>query len=209
MKKVLALVLALVLVLSLAACGGSNGEKQEETTAKEEDTILLVGDTAETDLYTLKLASFNYLDVIPNGHVHYWGYIENPKAHTELKDLKVDDGYTFIKVDLEVDYKGKAKTKLSLWNTILDYDNGYSFDLSSFGQHDSCDGYYYDYRKVSNDKAFIEINDPLTFNGPVDVSIYFVTNDVVKTNTDKPLTMTIELPTTTGEKAFVFDLRQK
>lgn len=212
MKKVLALLLALVLVLSLAACGG--GEKKEDTlgeavdiTEAVEDTTLKVGDTAETDLYTVKLTSIEFLNAIKNGQVHYWGYIENPKAHTEVIDLKVDDGYTFIKIDLEVDYKGKEKTVLNLLGNLkLDYDNGYSFDLGSFGKHDSCTEMYYDKRKVSNNN--IEIEDPLTFK-PVKTSVYFETNAVVKTNTDKPLFLTFDLPTNTGKKTFDFDLRQK
>ena len=146
------------------------------------------------------------MNTIKGGYTHVSGYIENPTLFKEVQDLTALDGYTFIKIVLVVDYKGKQKTTLWLSNVKLDYDDGYIFDPASFGHHDNCHGYY-DTRNVRNLEK-IEITDPLAFK-PIETTIYMTVNNEVQTNTDKALILKVFVPTGADNEALQFDIRGK
>ena len=128
MKKVLALVLALVLVLSLAACGGS-GEKKEDTADKTEATEsedqgykeIKIGETYSVpDFADITITKFDFSE-------------EATSPDSDGINLRPNDGYVCANIYYDVKYIGKSKADSSEFKPgWLDYNDGYVFNLETF-----------------------------------------------------------------------------
>lgn len=206
MKKVLALALTLVLVLSLAACGGGKEGKADETKA----TTYNIGDTAEGSLCNITIKSFDYIDKIEKGlHRHVW----SPTTMDGYEDVTAKEGYSIVKIDYSFEFKGKEKGDL-VFHMALDYD-GYIYD----GYKDLIEpeliqngvGFEEEYTFL---KIYFPVDDPLSYKGETSV-FYLVVNNEVKTNTSVPLLLKVNVPTsmyhdgvsTTEDETFVYKVR--
>lgn len=229
MKKVLALMLAMVLVLSLAACGGGNNSNNGEEITTE-PASLKVGDTAKGQICSFTVNSVEYLDKIEDGIIfepkHLVSY--DPDKFI-FKDYVVDSGYSVAKIDYSFDYAGKKGGDL-IFGIALDYDNGYIYDECK--EHfDECkkksfapesEDYYSGRIALSENEsekiATYEINDPITYKGDKGVK-YIVIDNEVKNNTNKALVLKVSASISsddndtesrnfsTGEEIYIFDVR--
>ena len=163
MKKVLALMMALVLVLSLVACGGSSdtGEKKEETPAADAATEvatetpteaptepaktaidLKVGDTTETDLFKMTIDSIEIKDE--------YSY---RTSDISTSTLYVEDGYKLLIMFGHFENKGTNtisdsafQRKVTVNDTFVkdDYDvrmsfmRNKSFEVDAYTDIDYC-----------------------------------------------------------------------
>lgn len=127
MKKFIALILALVLCLSLCACGGGNNTP--ETTEATEPSIVkfAVGETASTEVieFTLDSVEFaDHLSLTPGDE-----YL-TPIAADASGGLIPNEGKIFACFSFTVKNIGKVE----LWSTAyramnLVYSDGYTFEV--------------------------------------------------------------------------------
>lgn len=221
MKKILALILAAALALSLVACGGDGGAGDNNTPSTPSDG-LKVGDTAQGQMVDVTVKSVEYIDSIPNGFLRdMW----SPAVEQTYKDVTAEEGFTIVKITYSFTYKGKDTGEF-YFGLTLDYDDGYTF--SDFSGHalpvartDGVVGFKEEY--VTGEKTHFSITDPLTYEGDEAVK-YIIVNDEVISNTDKPFVLKIDAPTSMWDweadewggyileeqseaETFVFDLR--
>ena len=147
MKKVLALMLAMVLVLSLAACGGgSSSGGGEDTTSSSKDSV--VG--------KWKLSS----SVFSNVKSHN-AKCEHPEQIKEGDDTAefFDDGSCDIKLFVCYSVDGDNFTYVGNYSSYYTKQNG-SLYLSTFGDK------YADYKyTINNNQLIITIEDYLSQSG--------------------------------------------
>ena len=178
MKKAISLLLALVLCLSLCACGGGNDapntpETTEATQAPtaeatevstEPETIeLVIGETYSFPAFDITITGFDFTEkaTFPDGGSF---------------SLRPQDGYVTANLYYDVKYTGKATYYSSYLSPFyIDYNDGYMFNLETF--------YYYD----SGVDAWLNSGDidPLTPEFPCK-ACFFVPLEVSE-NTDAPL----------------------
>ena len=226
MKKILALLLALILVLSLAACGEKTTPTEaitEETTETEpEETIFKVGDTAQGQICNITIQSVEYVDNIKDGFcIDMW----SPTTKTTYKDLTAEEGYSIVKISYVFDYTGKETGELKVGFTI-DYDDGYTFD--GLGGHalpeiTNTPKVGFEEKYTTGAKNYYNIEDALAFKDE-EAIYYIIVNDEVKENTDKSLVLKVDAPTSmwgyksdewegtvlsekTAPETFIFDIR--
>ena len=84
MKKLLAILLCLVMVLGLAACGGSDDKKEETTAAKEETTAATQGETTAAQQET---AAPGGETAAPGGEDTTWAEIYTVEQRSCLQGL--------------------------------------------------------------------------------------------------------------------------
>lgn len=199
MKKALSILLALVICLSLCACGGGNSDTPDtpETTEAPE---LKVGDTASGQLFDITIQSVEAIDKIENGFVwHMW----SPEEKTTYQDITAEEGYTIIKITYSYSYNGKAKGAFSFGLT-LDYDDGYTFNglgghsLPALDDSTTKIGFEEYYDNGIGETAPFRIDDPLTFTGGEDIE-YIIVNNEVLSNTDKSFVLKVDIPTAAWE----------
>ena len=160
MKKIMALILALVLCLSLYACGGNDASD-----APGKASELKIGDTASGELFDVTLLSVEEVDKIENGYVwHMW----SPAEKTTYQDITAEEGYTIVKISYSYTYKGKETGEFG-FGLMLDYDDGYTFD--SLGGH-ALPAIDYSKSRVGFEEYYetgelgiFAVSDPLNFNG--------------------------------------------
>lgn len=211
MKKALSLILALMLCLTLCACGG---EKNENTDTKNseslapEDAILNVSDIAKGKICNVTVTAAEYVDVIEDGYKEdLWGY----GGEIKYQDVVANEGYSILKISYKLDYTGKEKG-LSTIDFEIDYDDGYIF--SGHDGHGSptigglTSGFTKSYTFRSN--ITIDVDDPLTFQN-TSGCVYIFVNEEVKNNTAKPCVLRITMPTSltsdSEEETFTYNLR--
>ena len=178
MKKAISLLLALVMCLSLCACGGGNDapntpETTEATQAPtaeatevstEPETIeLVIGETYSFPAFDITITGFDFTEkaTFPDGGSF---------------SLRPQDGYVTANLYYAVKYTGKATYYSSYLSPFyIDYNDGYMFNLETF--------YYYD----SGVDAWLNSGDidPLTPEFPCK-ACFFVPLEVSE-NTDAPL----------------------
>ena len=171
--------MALVLCLSLCACGDGKAEVEGKPTESSE---LKVGDTAKGQLFDITIQSVEPVEKIENGFVrHMW----SPAEKTNYQDITAEEGYSIVKITYSYSYNGKEGGEFG-FDLTLDYDNGYMFD--GFGGHalptiDSGTkvGFeeYYDTGVLGS----FAVDDPLTFKG-AEAFKYIIVNNEVLSNTD-------------------------
>ena len=220
MKKVLALMLALVLVLFLAACG-SSGENKDDTSAEALETaetttdqlVYKIGDTVNSELYDFTVKSASFIDSIEGG-IETTTYFSD-ESITKEYNAYPKDGYSIVKIDLTIGYHGKYRNTLSLGGLYLNYDDG---GLKFFPRDSQVDTTQIDpvpseaenasiTFKYNKDSDFdVDISDPDAFK-PVDRTFYFFVDKEVETETSNSLSLEFELPTKNDSEIVSFDLR--
>ena len=189
MKKIMALILALVLCLSLYACGGNDASD-----APGKASELKIGDTASGELFDVTLLSVEEVDKIENGYVwHMW----SPAEKTTYQDITAEEGYTIVKISYSYTYKGKETGEFG-FGLMLDYDDGYTFD--SLGGH-ALPAIDYSKSRVGFEEYYetgelgiFAVSDPLNFNGGEGIK-YMIVNDQVLSDVDKPFVLKFDIPT--------------
>ena len=137
MKKAISLLLALVMCLSLCACGGGNDtpEKTEATQAptteateaptEPEAIELVIGETYSFPAFDITITGFDFTEkaTFPEGGSF---------------SLRPQDGYVTANLYYDVKYTGKATYYSSyLSPAYIDYNDGYMFSLETFYYYDS------------------------------------------------------------------------
>lgn len=147
MKRTLALLLALVMCLSLCACGGGNDipdapetieatqtpnteatqtPNTEATEPSEDETIYQLGDTIETDLFKITPSFTGYAYELAN-----WpdeNYMTPAGKFSGASAYSASEGKTAMYGEVQIEYIGNEKSDVSLNMSIsVDYDNGYIF----------------------------------------------------------------------------------
>ena len=204
MKKAISLLLALVLCLSLCACGGSNTDTPKTTEAPTtkateplaEETIYKLGDIIETDLFKITPSFTGYAYELAN-----WpdeNFMTPAGQFSGTSAYSANEGKTAMYGEVQIEYIGNEKSDVSLNMSIsVDYDNGYIFQGSDvdMGNCVSIDGDW----KYNGQMTF----EPLS-NYNTRILRYCVeVPEQVETNNDKALLVTFFV---NGE-SFVFDFR--
>ena len=194
MKKVLALLLAIALVLSLAACGGgsSSGNTSENTTTEATETVYSIGDTAKTDVAEVAVTKVEFAD--------------------SYNDCYPDDGYQFACVTFTFKNIGKNTipridkptdgwTKVLCSIPFVDYNNGYCFYV---GDVKTKNHNYMDSLFQSN-QTLVDSLAPLS-NAVNCTSAIYVPNEVA-TNTSAPLLIKVMVPKSEGTEIISYKVR--
>lgn len=137
MKKTKSLILALMMCLSLCACGGNEKPETNEdvettietealaTEPSEPEAIeLMLGETYTLPLFDITITGFDFTEkaTFPEGGSF---------------SLKPQDGYVTANLYYDVNYTGKTKLYSTGFSpALIDYNDGYTFYLETF--------YYYD-----------------------------------------------------------------
>lgn len=116
MKKLLALLLALVMVLSFAACGGEEEEPKKDRNKKTTDKVTepdvqIEGEEIELDLFTL---------------------VYDSEIWEEDEDYKDDTNESWSKTVVTVPDGDSYKTSVSIWASVEDL-SGFRENLHSYG----------------------------------------------------------------------------
>lgn len=207
MKKTIALLLALVMCLSLCACGGGNdipettealAEATQAPTTEPpvEETVYKLGDVIETDLFKIIPSFTGYAYELAN-----WpdeNYMTPAGEFSGTSPYSASEGKTAMYGEIQIEYIGNEKSDVDLNISIsVDYDNGYIFqgDDVDMGNCVSIDGDW----KYSGHMTFEPLSDATTRILRYCVEV----PEQVETNTDKSLVVTFFV---NGE-AFVYDFR--
>lgn len=208
MKKLLALLLALVMAVSLASCGG--GESSDNKSSESKDSTLKIGDTATGKLCDVTVNSVKFVNKIKDGITEsIWLSSGNSIDETKHYDITADKGYSIVKIDYSFKFKGKEKGEL-LFGFALDYD-GYTFDDIKENSEPKLetDGYGFEQEYTTGEQTYFEVKDPMSFEGGKGIK-YIIVNDKAKNNTDKPLLLKVDVPTSmekSKDETFVFSVR--
>ena len=145
MRRIIPLVLALVMCLSLCACSGDTG-----TANKEENTKVAIGEIASTDLFECTLTRAEFAPRLAN--VMDEGYLLPDGSYGGTTPYVADKGSVYLSFVFELSYLGteefdfelgKVESKDLDWmNFLAKYDNSYEF--SSFSIAGSVDGTWED-----------------------------------------------------------------
>lgn len=198
MKKYLSLILAVIMLLSLAACSGNGGQTanatQEPTEAPTaeptEEPMLKIGDTYSGEIVDITINSVSYIDKIENGIYRSFG-----PYNSKNKSLSIlaEEGYSFVKIDFSYNYHGK--TTGTYWFLFyLDYDDGYTFgSLKDHSKNTPSSGVgFSEYYTINKSHTSITVDDPLTDNHGTATAYLVINNSAI--NTDKPLVIKTLVP---------------
>ena len=231
MKKFASLLLAALLLLPLIACGGAKEPEapaaveteapqagaeeptpeptEEPTPEPPQEVVYQIGETAKGELFNVRLDAVVFLRAIENGRATTT-YDQSGGSSDKVYDAVPTEGYTVAGIVMTFSYNGKQRSELDLErNLVLDYDDGYTFSPIPWNEHmpttqDQYSGYY---RFNKDDDLRITVSDPLSFQETTTV-FYIFMNDVVRTDTEKPLLLKIDLPTADGTEQIVFNARE-
>ena len=192
MKKALSLLLALVMCLSLCACGGdktnetSNKASNETTTPPTEEVIQnKIGDAVSTDIVEVILTNVTY--------------------EARFNDVTPKDGYSFVVIEFSMKNVGKNDLKhfpsVNGGSSVIpgsivwvDYNDGYTF---AFDDVVGKDGQNYDDSCFDFPNTYISDLKPLSDAVAFKIAIC-VPNEVVE-NTAAPLAIKFNLMNAAGE----------
>lgn len=200
MKKILAVLLAAIMCLSLCACGANNDTTKtsaNETTeqVKEENKIYKLGDAIETKLFRITPAF--------TGYARYLSNVQNETyltftGSTVNNPYVAEDGKVNLFGEMAVEYVGTEKSNVSLEVDIsVDFDNGYIYSTDELGSAIDC--------TISPDKDDWDSSIVFEPFGETKGLVRYCIQapEQVESESEKPLIATI---TVNGEK-FLFDFR--
>ena len=210
MKNFVALLLALVMVLSLAACGGNSA-----TPASESIVELSVGDTATTDKMEFILKRCEFTEIVD--YATHLGTefrdLENDPHLLPLEQSKVGLGYQSasegnILISITFTLSNVGKEAFSDYPKLtIDYDNGYTFESTKF----ECRTYNNEWGNVYKNKYLTGGNDYITIQ-PLsearEVRGYFDVPLDTQKNADKELKLIVPLENADGTIIeYIYNLR--
>lgn len=186
MRKLMALILAATMALSLCACGGSDTSTTPKTEAQEESEPVVeaksIGDTISTDAVEVSLLDVSYEAVYLGGEII-------PK-----------EGHSFVVVEFSL--KNVGKVELGMFPSVkggtsstprdivcVDYDDGYTFTVDDV-EGNNGENYVKDFF-VEPSNVYLSALKPLEDAKTFKVAIC-VPNEVVE-NTDAPLLVKFNL----------------
>lgn len=162
MKRIISLLLAAVMVLSLCACGSSKPQKKslDELTAEDFQAAAeqLMGEEAETQapteaeqkVYQLG-ETITMMDDMIEFTVNSISFTDDPyaiKADSSFYGYKPSEGKTCLFFDATLEFKGNLKQTFTWFDsayftdiTKVDYNDGYEFERKNGGFYDSNDNY--------------------------------------------------------------------
>ena len=162
MKRIISLLLAAVMVLSLCACGTSKPQKKslDELTAEDFQAAAeqLMGEEAETQapteaeqkVYQLG-ETITMMDDMIEFTVNSISFTDDPyaiKADSSFYGYKPSEGKTCLFFDATLEFKGNLKQTFTWFDsayftdiTKVDYNDGYEFERKNGGFYDSNDNY--------------------------------------------------------------------
>ena len=162
MKRIISLLLATVMVLSLCACGSSKPQKKslDELTAEDFQAAAeqLMGEEAETQAPTeaeqkvYKLGeTITMMDDMIELTVNSISFTDDPyaiKADSSFYGYKPSEGKTCLFFDATLEFKGNLKQTFTWFDSAyftdimkVDYNDGYEFERKNGGFYDSNDNY--------------------------------------------------------------------
>jgi|GEM_PF-1923139 hypothetical protein len=128
MKKVITILLAAVLTLSLVACGSGNGNTDaptpsstpaQEAIPESENIVLQLNETVTIGDYELTVTGINFTD----------SALDPSKDGSIEGSFAPQDGYTCLNIYFIVKYNGKTKIMFPYFaNWGVDYNNGFIFE---------------------------------------------------------------------------------
>ena len=204
MKKIIALTLALILCLSLVACGGENSipeaTEEAETVAtpevSAEETVYKLGDVIETDFFRIIPAFTGYAYELAN-----WpdeNFMTPEGQFSGVSAYSANEGKTVMYGEMQIEYIGNEKSTVTLNMDIsVNYDDGYIFAGSSvdMGSCVSIDGKW----SYDGQMAF----EPLSSNNTRILRYCVEVPEQVEANTDKSLLVTFLV----NNEPFIYDFR--
>lgn len=183
MKKVLALVLALVLVLSLAACGGVG--------KSADSTVHSIGDTVKTDVAEVVVKNVSFVDTfndcVSDSDHQYVSVTFSFKniGKTTISQIDISNGFTAFVYEIP----------------FVDYNNGYCFYVGDV----KASGHNYDKSLYGDERTLVDDLEPLSEAKSFTSAIY-VPNEVAE-NTSAPLLIKIYVPKSKGSEVFTYKVR--
>lgn len=162
MKRIISLLLAAVMVLSLCACGSSKPQKKslDELTAEDfqaaaeqlmgEEAEMQAPTEAEQKVYQLG-ETITMMDDMIEFTVNSISFTDDPyaiKADSSFYGYKPSEGKTCLFFDATLEFKGNLKQTFTWFDsayftdiTKVDYNDGYEFERKNGGFYDSNDNY--------------------------------------------------------------------
>lgn len=162
MKRIISLLLAAVMVVSLCACGSSKPQKKslDELTAEDFQAAAeqLMGEEAETQAPTeteqkvYKLGeTITMMDDMIELTINSISFTDDPyaiKADSSFYGYKPSEEKTCLFFDATLEYKGNLKQTFTWFDSAyftdimkVDYNDGYEFERKNGGFYDSNDNY--------------------------------------------------------------------
>ena len=149
MKRVLPLILAAALALSLAACGGETSNSPDTTTDNGENNqtsgVLKIGDTGTAGDWEFTLTDTEFSDTVTdetNGLYYLRPADDEYKSETGNSFYTAESGDIFLFFTAELTYNGKESAEIGSQgeNYIgfeIRYGDGYTFDAYEFAIADT------------------------------------------------------------------------
>lgn len=190
MKKTISLLMALVLCLSLCACGGESNTSSADNTPTAQE--LSIGDIITTDIIEFSLTRVEFADQLKHttfstGQQPDTEYMLPTTEYQSNKTFVADEGYTFLSYSYSLKYTGKEEIEVETAMGIsADYNNGYTFEVWS-------DAYMWsNYISIDGDTKLKPLDPPGEGRGCMKVP------EEVSTNSTVPLKINISIPNGDG-----------
>ena len=162
MKKILALILALAMVLSMAACGGSSAPEASKTP----DAPAANGGAASADVYTVKFAlitlmtvpNLEAIQVVEDEVNRYLAESGETRYVLDLSVVNIADYFTNIPMELAA---GQGPDLIMMLDTMPTYvDNGYVVPLDPYMDNEL--------------KETADLIGPILNSGKINGSVYMI-----------------------------------
>ena len=146
MKKILPLILAVALTLSLAACGGEIGDSPNTTTGNGENNqtsgVLKIGDTSTAGDWEFTLTGIEFSDAVAdenNGLYYLRPADDEYKSETGNSFYTAESGDIFLFFTAELTYNGKESAEIGSQS-----ENYIGFEIADAQGADGSSLYVYD-----------------------------------------------------------------
>ena len=209
MKKVLSLLLALVMCLSLCACGGgstnnTNTENSTPDTNTSNTTPVVhrIGDTVTTKMFNCTLGRAEFAEEVGNYRLDGYLLPDGKLAVGETAHY-AKDGYKLLSFTFELTYLGTTEYSFSLGQSdgmdlMVKFDNTYEFDSFVISGSTFPIGEWDKACELKSGHTMTSLSNPAFKFAPLDETVhefraYIEVPDKVAESIDKPAEIIITL----------------